>query len=663
MTAPSLVPIATSLVLEAPQLQWSKWYSYLESYLQDGGGFALLGLCVWIVAAFVRSMNARGRRPGSGVPLIIFAVAIVSLVSYAVGATGSVIASYSLSREGATAMEAAVAKFNSRMRWWNAAMSFGGGLALLGVFVPFLRDNLTIRFRRVWALARLAFVEAVRRRILWVFLVFALLFLFPPKWFYPIKPEEEISANVVLVHQGTTPLLLLAAALLASFSIPTDIRNQTIHTIVTKPVQRFEIVMGRYFGFLGLMSLVMFGVFAFALAMIAMSRIDPEAQFESMKARVPVYGELGFVGPSKNFQGDSVGREWEYRKYIPGGLASPYRAMWYFHDRDLEPGLAKIPDAVNCEFSFDIFRTTKGEENKGVFCTFFMITHQANRKDVAKQYKELTQGLSPNASPTGTPGERQDWETLKRIVGELGYYEFHDKEIADYHTQSVPIPPTLFAKAMEGTPESVEVPEKGMQSGPRLIIAIRCDSENQYLGVAKADLYLLAQERSFYLNFFKGAFGLWLRLAIVIGIAVTCSTYLNGVVSFLATAFLALLGFFESFLTTNILAGFQRNLANPGPADSFRKLLSNESLGQAPDQSNPAHQVASALDEVFSWCLRRVFNVVPNLERLEWVEYVRKGFDVPMQEMSLSLIFVAGYLALWAVLAHYLMKWREVATW
>ena len=605
-------------------------------------------------------MSPQGRR---GVPLPVLAVAAASLIFYAAGAGGSMFSSYLFSKESAGVLEAATAKYASRMKLWNACMTIGGGIALLGVFVPFILDNLTISFRRVWALARLAFIEAVRRRILWVFLVFALLFLFPPKWFFPIKPEDEISANVLLIHKGTTPLLLLAAALLAAFSIPTDIRQQTIHTIVTKPVQRFEIVIGRYLGFLGLMSLVMFGVFMFALGMIALTRVDPEAEYESKKARVPLYGELEFKGPSKNFHGESVGREWEYRKYIPGGVGSPYRAVWYYFDRDLDPGLAKMTDAVTCEFSFDIFRTTKGEENKGVYCTFFLITHQANLKEVEKEYRERTQGLSPNASPTGTAAERRDWDVLKGIVKELGYYEFKDKEVADYHTQSIPVPPTLFEKAMEGTPATIDLQDKGMQPGPRVMIAVRCDSNNQYLGVAKADLYLLAKERNFYVNFFKGSFGLWLRLAVVIGIAVTCSTYLNGVVSFLATTFLVLLGFFRTFLTGFILMPFQNNLANPGPADSFRKLLSNESLGQPPDQANPAHQVAFAMDEVFRWCLRRVFNVVPNLERWDWVEYVQKGFDVPAQDLMWCFLAAGGYLALWAVLAHYLIKWREVATW
>lgn len=653
-----------SLVVERQPLDSRLWYIYLESFFQDGGGFALVGLMIWLIAALARSLGAQSG-PKQGVPLLLAAAAMISLACFTVGGAGYFIAIIRASGDAETAAQVANAPIGFQVspegKWWNHAMTLGGVFSILGVFVPFLLDCRKLRVRRISALTKLSFTEAVRGRILWVFTIFLLLFLFPPKWFFPIKAENEISSSVELIYGGTTPLLLFAAGLLAAFSLPADIRNQTIHTIVTKPVERFEIVLGRYFGFLGLVSLVMFAVFGLALAVIVMSRVDPEARAESMKARDPVYGDLQFLGPTKNYQGDSVGREWEYRRYVAGGPASPFRAVWAYYDRDLSSGLADLP-YVKCEFSFDIFRTHKGKENEAVYCTFFVIAHQAVRdqETLVKNYREKVRGLSAKArpDPDATDVERRDWKTLEEIAGSLGYFEFNAVPIADYHTQSIPIPASLVAKAMADSP-----PTQGGRAAPRLMIAVRCDSPSQYIGVAKPDLYLLAAEGNFYVNFFKGSLGLWLRLVVVIAIAVTCSTYLNGVVSFLATGFLTLLGFFRTFLILFILMPFTMQNANPGPADSFRKLLSNESLGTAPDQSNPAHQVASAMDESFRWGLRRVFNVVPNLERLDWEQYVAKGFNIPTQDLLWNFLFVMAYVGLWAVLAHYLIKWREVATW
>ncbi|MFL5340851.1 MAG: hypothetical protein ACJ8F7_11945, partial [Gemmataceae bacterium] len=526
MSQLGLLPIA-SLVLENPPLQASNALNYLIAFAQDGGGFALLGLWIWLLLRVLRAATPQFREGGGfRLPVAVLGVATLSLILFAFGA----VLEFSAAIHAREAIKAGnVLDAPTYSKWGNRLMTMGGVLALLGVFVPFFRDGLGLSFRRIWALARLSFTEAVRRRIVWVFLVFLLLFLFPPKWWNPtIKPEDEIRDNISVIYTASTPLLLFAATLLTAFSIPTDIRNQTIHTVVTKPVQKFEIVIGRFLGYLFLTTLVLMAVFSFGLLMVYVSRVEPEAREESMKARVPLYGELRFSGPN-NFRGESVGREWDYRKYMQGGTNSPYRANWFYGERELDRSLAD-QDHVRCEFSFDIFRTTKGEEGKGVFCTFFVVAWQSapNLTDVARQYHERIKGLSPSAKPReygASDTEAADWTALDKIAGELGYYEFRSKEIADYHTDFIPIPTGIVKKALEGTPTKLDPTGQGALVQPRMLVQVRLDSRTQFLGVAKPDLYLLAREEPFWLNFYKGAAGLWLRLCVVIGIAVTFSTY------------------------------------------------------------------------------------------------------------------------------------------
>jgi hypothetical protein len=105
------------------------------------------------------------------------------------------------------------------------------------------------------------------------------------------------------------------------------------------------------------------------------------------------------------------------------------------------------------------------------------------------------------------------------------------------------------------------------------------------------------------------------------------------------------------------------DLPNPGPADSMRKLINNEPLGAAPDAGNPTHQVTQATDAVFRWCMRRVITVIPNFDRLTWQDYVANGFSVPNEDVIWNFLGVLAYLSPWAILGHYLMKWREIATW
>jgi ABC-type transport system involved in multi-copper enzyme maturation permease subunit len=660
-----------SMVQEAVPLQLSDWSKYLETFAQDGGGFALLGIWFWLLVTITRSATPQFRTSrGLQFPVVILGIALVSSALYAGGWVKELFASRNVG-EQIKATSAGLLDIRSYSVWGNRLMTLGGVVALAGVFVPFLFDSRRLRLRRIWALARLSFIEAVRRRVIWVFLILLLLFLFPPKWWDPtIKPEDEIRANISVIYTAATPLLLLAAALMTAFSIPADIRNQTIHTVVTKPVEKFEIVIGRFIGYLALTSLVLGAVTGFSLLMIYASRVQEEAREESMKARVPLYGQLGFMDPTNpKFQGDSVGREWDYRKYIQGGPNSPQRAVWYYSDRDLDRSLASLP-SVRCEFSFDIFRTTKGEEGKTLTCTFFIVAHKATKDvlEVAKRYRELTKGLSPTARPDGTPTEVQDWQKLDEIANNLGYYEYSTKEIVDYHTDFIPIPAGLIKAALEGSPGVFEGEGRNQVPRPRMQILVRFDSRTQFLGVAKPDLYLLAAEGPFWLNFIKGAAGLWLRLLIVIGIAVTLSTYLNGVVSFLATLFLVGLGFLRSPIVSMafvplLIPNSPEARFNPGPSDSLRKLISGEGLGTFTDTQTATQQVTQGADDVFRWCLRRLLNVLPNMERLSWSDYVGNGFNIPLEDLGLNFVFVAGYLSLWAVLGHYLMKWREIATW
>ena len=61
-----------------------------------------------------------------------------------------------------------------------------------------------------------------------------------------------------------------------------------------------------------------------ALSLVYVAReINPEARAESYKARVPVFGDLQIYQGKNMAEGISVGREWDYRKYISGGATNP----------------------------------------------------------------------------------------------------------------------------------------------------------------------------------------------------------------------------------------------------------------------------------------------------------------------------------------------------
>ena len=105
-----------------------------------------------------------------------------------------------------------------------------------------------IRPQRLWAMTRLAFQEAIRRRILVGFAIFVLLLLFGG-WMLNRDSDQPARLNISFVLASTNYLVLVMALLLSCFSMPRDIRDRTIHTVVTKPVLAWEVVLGRILGF------------------------------------------------------------------------------------------------------------------------------------------------------------------------------------------------------------------------------------------------------------------------------------------------------------------------------------------------------------------------------------------------------------------------------
>src|SRR5262249_50752670 len=155
-----------------------------------------------------------------------------------------------------------------------------------------------------------------------------------------------------------------------------------------KPVERFEVVAGRFLGYTALMTVVLL-VMTGVSVLYVLRGVAPEAAEESLKAREPLYGELSFENTARPDRGDLVGREWEYRSYItaPAPGQKPQMAVWKFAAL---PRAVADRDVVRCEVTFDVYRTTKGEEDKRISCSFVFQTWRFEQGGVSvTQYQAL----------------------------------------------------------------------------------------------------------------------------------------------------------------------------------------------------------------------------------------------------------------------------------
>lgn len=119
-------------------------------------------------------------------------------------------------------------------------------------------------------IARLTFREASRRWVLWVALILGLVFLTVYSFAFrelhkdlasnsnnlPLIERNEIYNFLLMAGLYAVNFLTVMMAVLTSVdTLSGEIASGTIHTLVSKPLQRWEIVMGKWLGFAGMLLL------------------------------------------------------------------------------------------------------------------------------------------------------------------------------------------------------------------------------------------------------------------------------------------------------------------------------------------------------------------------------------------------------------------------
>ena len=109
-----------------------------------------------------------------------------------------------------------------------------GFYAVAKVIGSAVLDLANTSVRRTFAMAMLAVQESIRRKVLIAFAVFIVVLLFAG-WYLDVKSDNPGRLYLSFVLTSSNYLVLILALFLSTFSLPADIKNRTIYTIVTKP--------------------------------------------------------------------------------------------------------------------------------------------------------------------------------------------------------------------------------------------------------------------------------------------------------------------------------------------------------------------------------------------------------------------------------------------
>lgn len=98
------------------------------------------------------------------------------------------------------------------------------------------------------AIARQTVKEALRRRVMWIFLIIGVFLIALGPVFGFLSPKDS---ETVLRSLGLAAILLAGlfiTIVTCIYLIPVEIERRTIYTVLSKPVQRYEFVLGKFMG-------------------------------------------------------------------------------------------------------------------------------------------------------------------------------------------------------------------------------------------------------------------------------------------------------------------------------------------------------------------------------------------------------------------------------
>lgn len=549
-----------------------------------------------------------------------------------------------------------------------------GPIAAVGRVTSFIgsavMDLLRLSPRRTLAIARLAVFESVRRMVLAVFVVFLVILLFAG-WYLDPTSNNPAQLYLSFVLSTTSYLVLLLALFLSVFSLPNDIRNKTIYTVVTKPVRPSEIVLGRILGFSAIGTVLLVATSLVSYVFVVRG-LDHTHEIEELGPATTAGSEDASDDALLHRTTQVQNHRHEYRGN--DGRTGTDQGHWHpvtkGEDGTYEVGgvegllQARVPVVGDLIFLDREGRLAEKGVSVGQESRYRSWIEGGTQSAAIWEFD----GVTPEAYPNGLPVElnlgvfrtHQGDKGERGILGSIILRNPDDPAIAtsprNFIAQEYRSDLKLMNRELSGEDgEKLDLFEDLAPNG-RLEVMIVCLEPGQYYGVAPTDVYIRARDASFFGNFMKGFIGIWFQMLIITTIGVMLSTFLNSAVAMLGTLVLIVAGFTRAFISDvaadRVLGG--------GPIESFIRLVTQSNVS-TPLEAGLGGAVATTIDDMYQNMMGGVIYLIPSLGELSDSAQVANGFNIPWNEVFIHAFTAFGFMLPVFVAGYLFLKMREVA--
>jgi hypothetical protein len=535
--------------------------------------------------------------------------------------------------------------------------------------------------RRIWALARLAIQESLRRNVLVALALFLLIVLFAG-WFLDPKSVNPGKLYLGFILGATNLLVCLVTLVLSVFSLPADIKAKAIQTVTTKPVRTGEIVLGRILGFsivgatlLAIMGLIGWGFVVRSVSHGHVAVTEDVLEIKDVSGTVTAFEgrtsldrghrhrfdlDANGVGWTDNVQGHRHAVQRTAGGYTVGAVEGllearrPLRGTLRFIDREGRPSTKGI--SVGSEWAYRQY--IEGGSLAAAIWKFEGLSEREYADGLPLEMTVRVFRTYKGVIEKGIKGSVRVRNPVSGLQSDPFYFTAREFTI-----DSLLIPRKLASTSTDGGTKQVDLFQDIVADG-RVEVILQCLEPAQYYGVAQADFYLRAGEGSFALNYAKSCLGILFSMLLVTAMGVMFSTFLGGPLALFATLAVVLVGQFREFiqrLFESQVTGDSTIVPGGGPIESLYRIITQESItvDLAP---SPAVQIMKTFDTFLLAPIRLLAAIFPSLSSLGTSEFVAGGFDIPFDLVAEHGMETLGYLLAFFIAGAFCLKAREVAS-
>ena len=577
-----------------------------------------------------------------------------------------------------------VAVFAAALAWLTQSVLYGplaaGDRVYRGVLTG-LADLAGMSPRRIWALARLAIQESLRRNVLVALALFLLIVLFAG-WFLDPKSVNPGKLYLGFILGATNLLVCLVTLVLSVFSLPADIKAKAIQTVTTKPVRTGEIVLGRILGFsiVGTVLLAIMGLIGWGFVVRSVSHGHTVAVEDTIELKDVGGTVTGFEGRSSLDRGhrhrielDAAGNGWTdnvqghrhavrrsgtgYTLGAAEGLLEarrPLRGTLRFLDREGRPSTKGI--SVGSEWTYRQY--IEGGSLAAAIWKFDGISEREYADGLPLEMIVRVFRTYKGSIEKGIKGSVRVRNPASGLQSDPFYFTAREFTI-----DSLLIPRKLASTSTDGGTRQVDLFQDIVADG-RVEVILQCLEPAQYYGVAQADFYLRAGNGSFALNYAKSCLGILFTMLLVTAMGVMFSTFLGGPLALFATLAVVLVGQFREFiqrLFESQVTGDSSIVPGGGPIESLYRIVTQESITVDLTPS-PAVQIMKTVDTFLLAPMQLLAGIFPSLSSLGTSDFVAGGFDIPFDLVAEHGMETLGYLLAFFIAGAFCLRAREVAS-